>query len=179
MAGFIEELIKVSIRALLFPPDTEKQKPAHPPQRTRPEREERKPIPAARLPTIVEPAPGQGGRSWPRPQPHTLSAFMAHGARCHERTSGQWYDSRARRTCAITAAYVGAYGPDALSHEPSPSEMAYMLSRLLGYSLHQKQVALPVNQQSRTTLFRAVQLLTDRHGWSRRAIAVWLHDMGL
>jgi hypothetical protein len=77
------------------------------------------------------------------------------------------------RSCALAAAYAGAFGPQAVERsEFSYSEAIWRLSKQVGYNLDQLFVIGPTGRFS--AVCDEMTLLIDANFWSRRGVAEWL-----
>lgn len=79
------------------------------------------------------------------------------------------------KTCAIAAAYAGAFGPKSIERPAfSYSQAVYTLSLLLNFDLKQT-VTDPAG--GRGPLVVRIIKLTDVHYWDTAGIVAWLFDM--
>lgn len=79
----------------------------------------------------------------------------------------EWY------TCAVSAAFAGAFGPSSVERADfSKSEAIFRLNRWIGYNLDELWVIGPTGRHA--TVYDEMILLTDANGWSRRGTAEWL-----
>ncbi|MCA9928809.1 MAG: hypothetical protein KC419_10040 [Anaerolineales bacterium] len=111
-----------------------------------------------------------------REQRPLLSSLIREGAGIHREaergmlfetiTCGTYAYSRrtSYRTGALAAAYVAAFGVDALAAEPPENQILWRLGRVVGYDL--------------TAVNQSITELTGE-GWDRFGIAEFLEDKGL
>jgi hypothetical protein len=79
------------------------------------------------------------------------------------------------RTCALAAAYAGAFGPASIERPQfSYSEAVFMLNGRLGYHLY-TEVTDPVGGRGR--LVDRIIKLTDDHKWTREGVAQWVEEI--
>lgn len=77
------------------------------------------------------------------------------------------------RTCALAAAYAGAFGPQAIERpEFSYSQAIWQLSDLVGYDLNELHVLGPTGRVS--AVCDEMVLLTDTNLWTRLGLVHWL-----
>ncbi|MBK8899890.1 MAG: hypothetical protein IPM53_01780 [Anaerolineaceae bacterium] len=122
-------------------------------------------------------------------QTETLSNFLRVGRQYHPICRGKfvdktvigfyYYERRIEyRTCALAAAYVGAFGPSSVEDSDFSKSMAlWKLKRKLGFDLEALKVTGPTGRNS--SLAQELISLTDIDGWNRRGIAEWLETIGL
>lgn len=114
-----------------------------------------------------------------------LAGFLAIGRTYHERASvgsfvdkvtTGYYDYERRtewRTCAVAAAYAGAFGPQVIEREAfSYSQAVWQLSDLVGHDLSQLHVLGPTDRVS--AVLDEVVLLSDVNLWTRLGLVHWL-----
>lgn len=142
------------------------------------------PIPHQPQPIIINLPPNE-----PQTQTETLSNFLRIGLQYHPLCRGNfvekvgigfyYYERRIEfRTCAIAAAYAGAFGPSSIEDSDFSKSMAlWKLKRKLGYSLEELKVFGPTGRDN--SLAQEIINLTDVDGWNRRGIAEWLESIGL
>lgn len=118
-----------------------------------------------------------------------LSYLMLVGRRYHplcrdafvERVAIGYYAYERRyewRTCAIAAAYAGAFGAESIERPDFSYSMAvYRLSKLIGYDMHKLRMNLPTGTQM--PLDEGIMSLVDNHLWTRQGVAELLMDNGL
>lgn len=119
----------------------------------------------------------------------TLSYLMLVGRQYHplcrdafvERVSIGYYAYERRyewKTCAIAAAYAGAFGAESIERPDFSYSMAvYRLSKLIGYDMHKLRMNLPTGTQM--PLDEGIMSLVDNHLWTRQGVAELLMDNGL
>ncbi len=127
----------------------------------------------------------------PQKQIHTnaLSSYLDKGRQMHplcrhsfiERVELGYYHYERRtewRTCALAAAYAGAFGaPTVERPEFSYSMAIWQLSQKLGYDLHQTIVYGPTGRYQ-PVIDEMVQLI-DQDGWTRKGVVEWLQSLNL
>jgi hypothetical protein len=130
---------------------------------------------------VTIPAPVYFGEYSPLAE---LAGYLAIGRTYHELARFAFvekvqlgyyaYERRVEwRTCALAAAYSGAFGPQAVERpEFSYSEAIWRLSKRIGYNLDQLYVIGPTGRFSAVP--DEMTLLTDANYWSRRGVAEWL-----
>jgi hypothetical protein len=130
---------------------------------------------------ITIPAPVYFGEYSPLAK---LAGFLAIGRTYHELARYAFvekvqmgyyaYERRTEwRTCALAAAYAGAFGPQAVERpEFSYSEAVWRLSKQVGYNLDQLYVIGPTGRFS--AVCDEMVLLIDANFWTRRGVAEWL-----
>ena len=135
----------------------------------------------AASPVVTLPAPVYFGQVSPLVK---LAAFLAIGRTYHplcrqafvEKVQLGHYAYERRdewRTCALAAAYAGAFGPQAIERpEFSYSQAIWQLNRQVGYNLDQLWVVGPTGRTA--TVYDEMVLLTDANYWTRRGVAEWL-----
>lgn len=94
--------------------------------------------------------------------------------------SGYYHYERQRNwlTCAVAAAYAGAFGKESVEGDQSfsPSSAKWRLSHLLGVDLDGVVVTGPTGR-TQPVLDEMIDLM-DKDGWSREVIAEWLTSQG-
>lgn len=122
------------------------------------------------------------------PRPERLSAFLETGRLYHplcrqafvEQVSIGYYAYERRaeyRTCALAAAYAGAFGANAVEQPDFSYTMAvWRLSQRLGFVLEHTLVRGPTGRQQ--NLVKEMIDLTDVNFWTRHGIAEWLRIIG-
>lgn len=120
-----------------------------------------------------------------------LAELLQIGRRFHDRAPANYFvwqrpydrnrdyyenlvgSNRPIHTCAVAAAYAGAFGPQAVEQSGfSWSEAVWRLNRHIGYNLDELLVVGPTRRQS--TIYDEMILLNDANGWSRAGVAEWL-----
>lgn len=124
----------------------------------------------------------------PQTQSATLSNFLRIGRLYHplcrnsfvERVQiGYYYYERREewRTCALAAAYAGAFGPQSIERpEFSYSMAVWRLSQRVGFDIGQKQVVGPTGRHN--TLADEMIQLIDENLWTRAGVAEWIESLG-
>lgn len=128
----------------------------------------------------------------PPTQPHTqistLSNFLRVGRLYHplcrntfvERVQIGYYAYERReewRTCALAAAYAGAFGPHAVEKPEFSYSMAiWRLSQRVGFDIGTHQVVGPTGR--RNNLADEMIKLVDENLWNRTGVAEWLASLG-
>jgi len=114
-----------------------------------------------------------------------LARFLAIGRTYHARASigsfvdkvqvGYYaYERREEwRTCAVAAAYAGAFGRDSIERDEFSYSMAiWELGDLVGYDLAELHVLGPTGRVS--AVMDEMVLLTDTNLWTRLGLVHWL-----
>ncbi len=124
----------------------------------------------------------------PQTQTATLSNFLRIGRLYHplcrnsfvERVQiGYYYYERREewRTCALAAAYAGAFGPQAIERPDFSYSMAvWRLSQRVGFDISQQQVVGPTGRHN--TLADEMIQLVDDNLWTRAGVADWVESLG-
>ena len=119
----------------------------------------------------------------------SLSSYLRKGCRYHplcrqsfvdKVVTGFYHYERTTHyhTCAVAAAYVGAFGPDAVTTPEFSYSMAiWRLSLKLGFDLHQVKVIGPTGRKA--VVGQEMMQLVDVNWWTREAVADWLDTIGL
>lgn len=119
----------------------------------------------------------------------TLSRFLQVGRTYHplcrhafleKRTVGYYhYERRLEyRTCAVAAAYAGAFGPAAIERPDFSYSMAvWRLSQRIGVDLDRVHVYGPTGRCQ--PVAREMMQLVDEDYWTREGVAEWLASLGL
>jgi len=82
------------------------------------------------------------------------------------------------RTCALAAAYAGAFGPQAIEKPEFSYSMAiWRLSQLVGFDIGTHQVNSPGGR--RGSVAEEMVKLVDVNLWTRAGVAEWLASMGM
>ena len=134
-------------------------------------------------PIIINVPPAQ-----PHVQVNTLSNFLRIGRLYHplcrntfvERVQIGYYAYERReewRTCALAAAYAGAFGPQSIEKpEFSYSMAVWRLSQRVGFDIGQHQVVGPTGR--RNNVADEMIRLVDENLWTRAGVAEWLASLG-
>lgn len=133
-------------------------------------------------PVITIPAPVYFGHHSPLAM---LAGFLAIGRTYHKRAEvGSFvdkvqvgfyaYERREEwRTCAVAAAYAGAFGPQVIEREAfSYSQAIWELSDVVGHDLNELHVLGPTGRVS--AVMDEMVLLTDTNFWTRLGLFHWL-----
>jgi len=130
--------------------------------------------------------PGYVPAAWPD---QTLSTFLRIGRLYHplcrnafvERVQIGYYAYERReewRTCALAAAYAGAFGPQSIERpEFSYSMAVWWLSQLVDFDIGQHRVNSPGGR--RGSVAEEMVKLVDVNLWTRAGVAEWLASMGM
>lgn len=117
-----------------------------------------------------------------------LSNFLRIGRLCHplcrnafvERLQIGYYAYERReewRTCALAAAYAGAFGPESIERPDFSYSMAvWRLSQRVGFDIDQRQVVGPTGRHN--NLVDEMIKLIDENLWTRAGVAEWLESQG-
>ena len=141
--------------------------------------------------TTVQPTPIIIDIPAPRKQiqTNTLSNYLDQGQHMHplcrhsfiERIELGYYHYERRtewRTCALAAAYAGAFGPRSIERPEFSYSMAlWQLSQKLGYDLNQTIVYGPTGR-CQPVIDEMIQLI-DADGWTREGVVQWLQSLHL
>lgn len=118
----------------------------------------------------------------------TLSEFLRVGRLYHplcrksfvERVQIGYYAYERRtewRTCALAAAYAGAFGPDSIERpEFSYSMAVWQLSQKVGFDIGKAIVTGPTGRQN--NIADEIIKLVDVNLWTRAGVADWLESLG-
>lgn len=166
-----------------------------PQTRTKPVRKQqlvkaKHPVPAPR-PRRNQPSPIiiEMPSAAPQTETASLSYLVEIGRRYHKicrnafmkkvQTGYYYYERRIEyQTCAVAAAYVGAFGPESVERAGFSFSMAvWRLSQLVGYDLNKQMVVGPTGRYQ--SLAREMIQLVDEDGWNREGVAEWLYSIGL
>ena len=80
------------------------------------------------------------------------------------------------RTCALAAAYAGAFGPQSIERpEFSYSMAVWQLSQRIGFDIGQRQVIGPTGRHN--NLADEMIKLVDENLWTRAGVADWLETL--
>lgn len=132
-----------------------------------------------RMPTIITPTPAtrplseliEIGRHY---HPLCRGAFVQKhiiGHYHYERRT-QWY------TCAVAAAYAGAFGPHSIERPEFSYSMAlWRLSQKVGYDLNQRLVCGPTGRHQ--SVAEEMVQLVDQNLWNREGLVEWLRSVKL
>lgn len=119
----------------------------------------------------------------------TLSNYLRIGRTYHplcrhafieKRITGYYhYEQRVQySTCAVAAAYAGAFGPQSIERPDFSYSMAlWRLSQKVGYDLNQRIVNGPTGRRQ-PIAEEMMQLVDDNH-WTREGLIEWLESLGL
>lgn len=125
----------------------------------------------------------------PPAQTNTLSSYLECGRHMHpicrhafiERIELGYYHHERRtewHTCALAAAYAGAFGAASVERPEFSCSMAlWQLSAKLGYDLRTTIVYGPTGR-CQPVIDEMVQLI-DQDGWTREGVVVWLRSLHL
>jgi hypothetical protein len=81
------------------------------------------------------------------------------------------------RTCALAAAYAGAFGPQSIERPDFSYSMAlWRLSQRVGYNINACQVVGPTGR--RNNLADEMIRLVDEDLWTRAGVADWVESLG-
>jgi hypothetical protein len=120
---------------------------------------------------------------------HSLSNYLRLGRAYHplcrntfvERVQIGYYAYERReewRTCALAAAYAGAFGPKSIEKPEFSYSMAiWRLSQMVGFDISQHQVTGPTGR--RNNLADEMIKLVDENLWTRAGVAEWLASLGV
>jgi hypothetical protein len=141
------------------------------------------PIPYQPIPIIIDLPPIQT-----ETQTDTLSNFLKIGSMYHplcrnafvERVQVGYYAYERReewRTCALAAAYAGAFGSQSIEKPGFSYSMAiWRLSQRIGFDIGQRQVVGPTGRHS--NLADEMIKLVDDNLWSRAGVSEWVASLG-
>lgn len=147
-------------------------------------------VPKRPLPTLPRPEPIIINLPPNEPQIKTdsLSNFLRIGRLYHplcrnafvERVQYGYYAYERReewRTCALAAAYAGAFGPQSIERPDFSYSMAiWRLSQRIGFDIGQQQVTGPTGR--RNNLANEMIKLVDDNLWTRAGVAEWVASLG-
>ncbi len=140
-------------------------------------------IPHQPKPIIINLPPSQ-----PQIETDTLSNFLHMGRLYHplcrnafvERVQLGYYAYERReewRTCALAAAYAGAFGPQSIEKPDFSYSMAiWRLSQRVGFDIGQRQVVGPTGRHN--NLADEMIKLVDDNLWTRAGVAEWVATLG-
>lgn len=140
-------------------------------------------IPYERRPVIINLPPNQT-----EPKTDSLSHFLHMGRLYHplcrnafvERVQLGYYAYERReewRTCALAAAYAGAFGPQSIEKPDFSYSMAiWRLSQRVGFDIGQRQVVGPTGRHN--NLADEMIKLVDDNLWTRAGVAEWVATLG-
>lgn len=97
-----------------------------------------------------------------------------------KRTIGYYHYERRQeyRTCAVAAAYAGAFGPAAIERPDFSYSMAvWRLSQRVGVDMDRVRVYGPTGRCQ--PIAREMMQLVDEDYWTREGVAEWLASLGL
>lgn len=132
--------------------------------------------------TIIIDAPTE------RIETNTLSNFLRIGLKLHPLcrhsfvkkviTGYYHYDRKIQyQTCAVAAAYAGAFGPESIDDVQFSFSMAtWRLSQKVGYDLNQLIVKGPTGRLN--SVSQEMTQLVDENWWTREGVAEWLESLG-
>lgn len=81
------------------------------------------------------------------------------------------------RTCALAAAYAGAFGPQSIEKPEFSYSMAiWRLSQRVGFDIGQRQVIGPTGRHN--NLADEMIKLVDENLWTRAGVAEWVASLG-
>lgn len=87
-------------------------------------------------------------------------------------------DHRPIHTCALAAAYAGAFGPESVERpEFSYSMAVWRLSQRVGFDIGQFQVVGPTGRHN--NLADEMIKLVDENLWTRAGVADWVESLGV
>lgn len=121
-------------------------------------------------------------------QTDTLSNFLRIGRLYHplcrsafvEKVQLGYYAYERReewRTCALAAAYAGAFGPQSIERPDFSYSMAiWRLSQRVGYNIGERQVVGPTGRHN--NLADEMIKLVDDNLWTRAGVAEWVASLG-
>ena len=82
------------------------------------------------------------------------------------------------QTCALAAAYAGAFGPQSIEQPEFSYTMAiWRLSQLVGFDIGTHQVSGPTGR--RGSVAEEMIRLVDDNYWTRAGVAEWLASIGV
>lgn len=89
------------------------------------------------------------------------------------------YERKVRlQTCAVAAAYAGAFGPESITGAQFSYSMAcWRLSQRVGYDIAQRIVTGPTGR--RNNVAHEMTQLVDENWWTREGVAEWLRSLNL
>lgn len=140
-------------------------------------------IPDQPAPIIIDLPPNQT-----QTPTNTLSNFLRIGSLYHplcrnafvERVQIGYYAYERReewRTCALAAAYAGAFGPQAIERPDFSYSMAvWRLSQRVGFDIGKRQVVGPTGRHN--NLADEMIKLVDDNLWTRAGVAEWVASLG-
>jgi hypothetical protein len=147
-----------------------------------------KPMPAALIPHKHEPIIIPQLPEAPETTTDTLSNFLRIGRLYHplcrtafvEKVQIGYYAYERReewRTCALAAAYAGAFGPQSIEKPDFSYSMAiWRLSQRVGFNIGERQVLGPTGR--RNNLADEMIKLVDDNLWTRAGVADWVASLG-
>ena len=111
------------------------------------------------------------GRSYHKLCRNTFVQRVQHGYYAYERWE-EW------QTCALAAAYAGAFGPQSIEKPEFSYSMAiWRLSQLVGFDIGTHQVTGPTGRHN--SVADEMIKLVDENYWTRAGVAEWLASMGV
>ncbi|NJN53571.1 MAG: hypothetical protein HC804_01745 [Anaerolineae bacterium] len=105
---------------------------------------------------------------------------LCRGAFLKRVTTGYYHYERRTtwHTCALAAAYAGAYGREAIERlDFSYSMASFRLARVIGYRADELTVTGPTGRVQ--TVAEEMMQLVDENLWTRQGVAEWLEGIGL
>jgi len=141
-------------------------------------------LPQPMSPTVID-------MRWqqPRPQSTSLSHYLRIGSQYHPLCRHSFVEQVIKgqtrrasqvefRTCALAAAYAGAYGADTIREPKFSYSMAtWRLSNLLGKDISNAKVSGPTGRTNNSVIDEMIQLV-DENYWTREGVADWLESIG-
>lgn len=124
----------------------------------------------------------------PEPNRDTLANFLRIGRLYHplcrnafvEKVQLGYYAYEQReewRTCALAAAYAGAFGPQSIERPDFSYSMAiWRLSQRVGFNIGERQVVGPTGRHN--NLADEMIKLVDDNLWTRAGVAEWVASLG-
>lgn len=124
----------------------------------------------------------------PRQTTHTLSNFLRIGRLYHplcrhafvEKVQIGYYAYERHeewRTCALAAAYAGAFGPQSIERPDFSYSMAiWRLSQRVGFDIGKCEVIGPTGRHN--NLADEMIRLVDENLWTRAGVAEWVASLG-
>ncbi|WP_420631842.1 hypothetical protein [Candidatus Leptofilum sp.] len=141
------------------------------------------PVPQQPDPIIITQFPDETAQ-----KTDTLSGFLQIGRLYHplcrsafvERVQIGYYAYERRdewRTCALAAAYAGAFGPQSIEKPDFSYSMAiWRLSQRVGFNIGERQVVGPTGRHN--NLADEMIKLVDDNLWTRAGVAEWVASLG-
>ena len=141
------------------------------------------------LPQTIPPTVIDMGYQHPMRQAASLSHYLRIGSQYHPLCRHSFVEQVVQghhaysrqiefRTCALAAAYAGAYGPDSIKESGFSYSMAtWRLGNLMGQNLSDTKVTGPTGRTNNNVIDEMVQLV-DENLWTREGVADWLESIG-